>query len=109
MDDGDKLYEIYTRAGFKVFRVSGVTGDGIPELKQSLAGKLTAFTGVSGVGKSTILNSILPEPGLKTGEINDRIGRGRHTTRHVEIIKIAENTWLADTPGFPRLIPGKWI
>lgn len=107
LDDGDKLYEIYTRAGFKVFRVSGVTGDGIPELKQSLAGKLTAFTGVSGVGKSTILNCILPEPGLKTGEINDRIGRGRHTTRHVEIIKIAENTWLADTPGFSAFDTGQ--
>ncbi|NLG52442.1 MAG: ribosome small subunit-dependent GTPase A [Clostridiales bacterium] len=107
LDDGDKLYEIYTRAGFKVFRVSGVTGDGIPELKQSLAGKLTAFTGVSGVGKSMILNCILPEPGLKTGEINDRIGRGRHTTRHVEIIKIAENTWLADTPGFSAFDTGQ--
>ena len=99
-DPGDELLRIYTKVGFPTVRVSGKTGEGLDELMMYLKGKLSAFTGNSGVGKSTMINRICPEISLETGEINDRIGRGRHTTRHVEIFKIAENTFIADTPGF---------
>jgi len=97
---GDEVFEIYSKVGFPTIRVSGKTGEGIEELMSHLKGKLSAFTGNSGVGKSTLLNRICPEISLETGEINDKIGRGRHTTRHVEIFKIAEGTFIADTPGF---------
>ncbi len=99
-DPGDELFRIYSKTGFITIRVSGKTGEGMDELLGHLRGKLSAFTGNSGVGKSTMLNRICPEISLETGEINDKIGRGRHTTRHVEIFKIADNTWIADTPGF---------
>jgi ribosome biogenesis GTPase len=69
-------------------------------LRKLLQGKLTAFTGNTGVGKSSILNALCPELQLATGEVSQKLGRGRHTTRHVELYKIAEDTYVADTPGF---------
>lgn len=99
-DIGDELFEIYSNTNAKLFRVSAKLGDGTDEFKAYLNGKLTAFTGNSGVGKSTLINAIIPSANLETGEINDKIGRGRHTTRQVEILKLAEKTWIADTPGF---------
>ena len=99
-DNGDELYDVYKNSGIKIFRVSAKNGDGIDEFKEYLTGKLTAFTGNSGVGKSTLINSIMPQAGLETGEINAKIGRGRHTTRQVEILKLSDGTWIADTPGF---------
>lgn len=99
-DMGDTIYDTYRKVGFPTLRVSGKTGEGIAELLALLSGKLSAFTGNSGVGKSTMLNAIAPEFQLETGELNDKIGRGRHTTRHVEIYKIGDGTWIADTPGF---------
>ena len=98
-DNGDELYDVYKNSGIKIFRVSAKNGDGIDEFKEYLTGKLTAFTGNSGVGKSTLINSIMPQAGLETGEINAKIGR-RHTTRQVEILKLSDGTWIADTPGF---------
>ena len=65
-----------------------------------LQGKLTAFTGNSGVGKSSILNRMCPELALPTGEVSEKLGRGRHTTRHVELYRLGEDTYVADTPGF---------
>ena len=100
LDPGDALAQLYRKAGFPVFHVSGETGEGVEALAQSLRGHFSAFTGNSGVGKSTLLNRIRPDLGLKTGSINDKIGRGRHTTRQVEIVPIGEDTWIADTPGF---------
>ncbi len=100
LNSGDSLSKIYSDTGFKVVKVSAHTGTGIDELLECLRGKLSAFTGNSGVGKSTLLNRIKPQLQLKTGDINDKIGRGRHTTRQVEIVPVAENTWIADTPGF---------
>lgn len=97
---GEKLYEIYNKSGFKTFKVSAKTGAGIDELLFALKGKISVFTGNSGVGKSSILNRISPELSITTGEISKKLGRGRHTTRHVELMKISNNTFIGDTPGF---------
>lgn len=99
LDPCDGLYETYRKAGIDVFRVCAATGEGIDELRAHLRGKTTAFAGNSGVGKSSLLNRLLPDFFAETGEISDRIGRGRHTTRHVELVPF-EDGFLADTPGF---------
>ncbi|MDL2273660.1 ribosome small subunit-dependent GTPase A [Oscillospiraceae bacterium OttesenSCG-928-G22] len=96
----DELFQIYTEAGFSCVKVSALTGEGGDELRSILTGKLCAFAGNSGVGKSSLLNALYPGLQLATGALNDKIGRGRHTTRHVEILKLDGGTLLADTPGF---------
>lgn len=96
----DELFDIYKNTSAKVFRLSAKSGEGVDAFKAHLEGKLTALTGNSGVGKSTLINAILPSAELLTGDINEKIGRGRHTTRQVEILKVADGTWIADTPGF---------
>lgn len=95
----EDLYEIYAEAGFHVLRTSAVTGQGMEELRALLAGKTSAFTGNSGVGKSSILNALDPAFSLATGEISEKLGRGRHTTRHVELFPVSGGL-IADTPGF---------
>lgn len=100
LDPGDKLYEIYTKAGFPVFRVSAETGEGVEELREALRGKVSAFAGNSGVGKSSLLNSIDAQFQMKTGTISPKTERGRHTTRHVELVELAGGGFIADTPGF---------
>lgn len=93
------LLTIYQRAGIPALPISAVTGQGIEELRTLLAGKISAFTGNSGVGKSSILNALAPTFQLATGEISQKLGRGRHTTRHVELFPVAGGL-IADTPGF---------
>lgn len=100
LDPGDRLAAIYESAGFPVIRTSAETGAGIPELRQAITGKLTAFTGNSGVGKSSVLNRLAPGLAIQTGSVSEKLGRGRHTTRHVELYRLEENTYVADTPGF---------
>lgn len=100
LDPAEELCRIYTASGFRVIRTSAETGEGVEELRQALRGKLTAFTGNSGVGKSSILNRLCPELTLATGEVSEKLGRGRHTTRHVELYRLEEDTYVADTPGF---------
>ena len=100
LDPAMDLVRIYEHAGFPVICTSAETGEGVEDLRALLEGKLTAFTGNSGVGKSSILNRLAPELQLETGEVSEKLGRGRHTTRHVELYRLGENTYVADTPGF---------
>ena len=100
LDPAVDLERIYRNAGFPVILTSAETGEGVEELRALIKGKLTAFTGNSGVGKSSILNAMCPELALPTGEVSEKLGRGRHTTRHVELYRLEEDTYVADTPGF---------
>ena len=100
LDPAQDLVRIYQNAGFSVIRASAETGEGVEELRQLLKGKLTAFTGNTGVGKSSMLNRLCPGLNLATGEVSEKLGRGRHTTRHVELYPLEEDTYVADTPGF---------
>ena len=100
LDPAEDLIRIYTHAGFRVIAASAETGEGVQTLKEVIRGKLVAFTGNSGVGKSSILNRLSPALNLPTGEVSEKLGRGRHTTRHVELYDLGEGTYVADTPGF---------
>ena len=100
LDPAEELYRIYTAAGFPTLRISAETGEGLEKLIPLITGKLSAFTGNSGVGKSSILNALDPAFQLKTGEISTALGRGRHTTRHVELFSLGQDTYVIDTPGF---------
>ena len=100
LDPAVDLVRIYRNAGFSVISTSAETGEGIEQLREMIRGKLTAFTGNSGVGKSSVLNRLCPELKLPTGEVSEKLGRGRHTTRHVELYALDDDTLVADTPGF---------
>ena len=101
LDRGDALCDAFSRnTGYPVLRTSAETGEGIGALRELIRGKTVAFTGNSGVGKSSLLNRIAPRLGLAVGEVSDRLGRGRHTTRHIELFDVGDGTLIADTPGF---------
>lgn len=101
--DATALYEAYRAGGFTTFSVSAQRADTVEPLKASLAGKVSAFTGNSGVGKSSLLNNICPELALPTGEISQKLGRGRHTTRSARLYPLSEGGYLVDTAGFSSL------
>ena len=98
--DGEPLAAIYRAAGFRTLMVSAETGEGMEELRQAITGKVSVFTGNSGVGKSSILNALDPQFSLATGDVSQKLGRGRHTTRHVELLRLSCGALVADTPGF---------
>ena len=100
LDPAVDLTRIYRNAGFSVITASAETGEGVDRLQELIRGKLVAFTGNSGVGKSSILNRLCPELNLPVGEVSEKLGRGRHTTRHVELYRLDDTTYVADTPGF---------
>lgn len=105
--DGSELCAIYKKAGITSFAASGVTGEGVDEMKKLIAGRIGAFTGNSGVGKSTLLNRLNPALVLSTGEISKKLGRGRHTTRLVTLFETCGG-YIADTPGFSSVDTGKF-
>lgn len=100
LEDPTPLAELYRAAGFPTVCTSAETGEGIEALRRLIAGKTVAFTGNSGVGKSAILRRLCPALKVETGEVSQKLGRGRHTTRHIELFPIGEGCRVADTPGF---------
>ncbi len=100
LDSGEELIRIYRSAGFEVYPTSAQTGEGVEALRAAISGKTVALTGNSGVGKSSVLNCLDADFSIKTGEVSEKLGRGRHTTRHVELYRLADGTEIIDTPGF---------
>ena len=95
-----EIVAAYRSAGFRVIETSSETGEGLPELREAIQGRVCAFTGNSGVGKSSLLNALEPSLSLETGDVSEKLGRGRHTTRHVELFRLSCGAQAIDTPGF---------
>lgn len=104
LDKRDDLYKIYSEAGYRVIRTSAEENTGIDELIDVIKDKVSAFSGMSGVGKSSLLNLITGNE-LETGSVSEKIQRGRHTTRHVELMELENGGYVLDTPGFGSLEP----
>jgi len=103
--DVDERLEDFTRIGYEVIEISATTGRGLDELRQRIAGKRAVLTGQSGVGKSSLINALLPELNIKTGTINEKYDRGNHTTTLAFMVEVNPDTWLIDTPGIRRFVP----
>ena len=102
-DEARRLVDIYWSIGYPVLLTSAKSKEGVEELTDALVGKISMLAGLSGVGKSSVINAILPGANLTTGSVSERLGRGRHTTRHVELLPLPKGGLLADTPGFSQL------
>lgn len=99
----DRIVDNYKNSGCNVYRTSTVTGEGIEEFGKCLKGKTSVLAGPSGVGKSSVMNCLFPEADMATGEISEKIKRGKHTTRHSELFCLADDVYVMDTPGFTSL------
>lgn len=102
-EEKDALRQVYGPAGYPVIFTSAVTGCGVDRVRQMLQGRTTSVAGPSGVGKSSLINSLLGESRMETGAISEKIERGKHTTRHSEILPVAKDSYIMDTPGFSSL------
>lgn len=102
-DSTRQIEAMYKEIGYDVIVTSSVSGLGTEEVKQKLQNKISVFSGQSGVGKSSLLNAMIPDLLLETGKISMKLGRGKHTTRHVELISLGNGGYVADTPGFSQL------
>ncbi|MGI5900404.1 MAG: ribosome small subunit-dependent GTPase A [Christensenellales bacterium] len=102
LGDSAAIAAQYEKSGYEVFCVSAVSGEGVHALKDRMKGHISAYAGQSGVGKSSILNSLGHGFSIETGDVS-RIQRGKHTTRHVELLQLGEDSWVSDTPGFSLL------
>lgn len=105
--DFENIYSIYSKIGIKVIAVDYSDNSTVEQVRELLDGKISAFTGNSGAGKSTLLNAIDENLSIPTGEISEKLGRGRHTTRHAELYKICGG-YIADTPGFSTFETNKY-
>ncbi len=99
-----EMMDIYAGCGCELLEISAASGAGVERLHKLLEGKTTALAGPSGVGKSTLTNALCPEAGMETGEISRKLERGKHTTRHSELLHLGNGTYLMDTPGFSALM-----
>jgi ribosome biogenesis GTPase / thiamine phosphate phosphatase len=99
----EAIRKLYESIGYKVLLISARAGVGMERLLDALEGRVTVFAGQSGVGKSSLLNRLVPGLTLTTNEISQKLGRGKHTTRHVELFRLGESGLVADTPGFSQL------
>lgn len=104
-EEDEKFRQIYEKCGNRVLTISNTENIGIEKVKECLRGKTTVLAGPSGVGKSSLLNRLNPKAESATGAVSEKIGRGRHTTRHSELFSLGDGTFLFDTPGFSSLKP----
>ena len=102
-ETAERIAACYQATGYPVLIFSALSGEGVPALREVLKGRTTVLAGASGVGKSTLLNALIPEAGMETGELSERLGRGKHTTRHSEIFFLEKDSFVLDTPGFTSL------
>ncbi len=102
-NEQDNITDVYRKSGYTVINVSGKKGNGISELKEKIKDKTTVFTGQSGVGKSTIINKLMKRNFFETGDLSEKISRGKNTTRHTELVELPDGGYILDSPGFSSL------
>lgn len=102
-EEQEEIKQVYEKSGYQVCFTSAKNGEGLDMLKEGIKGKTYTIAGPSGVGKSTLINGLLDQSVMETGEISAKTERGKHTTRHSELLRVDENTFIMDTPGFTSL------
>ncbi|WAH35492.1 ribosome small subunit-dependent GTPase A [Alicyclobacillus dauci] len=99
----EAVSSLYRKCGFQTLAISAKQGEGVEQVRTLMQGRINVFAGPSGAGKSTLANAVAPGLKLQMGAVSEKIGRGRQTTRHVELFQLDHETWLADAPGFSQL------